>query len=292
MENETHEKIINVLKEKGPSLPIQIAKQIGLSSLFVSAYLSELANEKRIKISHMKVGGSPLYFLEEQRALLEPFHKFLHPKEIEAFLILKNKKVIKDSEQNPAVRVALRSIRDFAVGFKKQDEIYWRYYLIPESEIMALLNSKIIQRDKPETKIQKAKISKPKMELSQEKSPGKPSALKISDEKTKEKEKPKTEFALKIIEFLKNNYKIIEEKEYKPKEYNCIIQINSNLGPIQFLTQAKDKKTISESDLIKLLSNAQSQSLPALMIYTGKIVKKSEQYLEKHSSVLKAKKIE
>ena len=107
-----------------------------------------------------------------------------------------------------------------------------------------------------------------------------------------EKEKPKTEFALKIIEFLKNNYKIIEEKEYKPKEYNCIIQINSNLGPIQFLTQAKDKKTISESDLIKLLSNAQSQSLPALMIYTEKIGKKSEQYLEKHSSVLKAKKID
>ena len=85
-QNETHDKIVQVLEERGPQLPIQIAKEIGMSSLFISAFLSELTNEKRIKVSHIKVGGSPLYFLDEQEKQLENFYKFLHPKEAEAFI--------------------------------------------------------------------------------------------------------------------------------------------------------------------------------------------------------------
>src|SRR4030042_4578061 len=140
------EKIIDILNEKGPSLPIQLAKQIGISSLFISAYLSELADDKRIKISHLKVGGSPLYFLEGQQEQLEPYYKFLHPKEAETFLLLKQKKILRDSNQEPAIRVALRSIRDFAIGFKKDDEIYWRYFLITESEVKNQLEPKQIKK--------------------------------------------------------------------------------------------------------------------------------------------------
>ena len=76
-QNETHDKIVLVLEEKGPSLPIQISKEIGMSSLFISAFLSELTNEKRINVSHLKVGGSPLYFLNGQEEQLENFYKFL-----------------------------------------------------------------------------------------------------------------------------------------------------------------------------------------------------------------------
>src|SRR3989344_5530 len=121
--NSNHEKIIEVIKRKGPSLPIQISKEVGLSSLFISAFLSELAGEKRLKISHLKVGGSPLYFLEGQEEQLEKFYNYMPPKEAEAFLLLKEKKILKDAEQKPAIRIALRSIRDFAVGFKKDEEI-------------------------------------------------------------------------------------------------------------------------------------------------------------------------
>ena len=96
---EVHKQIIEVLNEKGPSLPINLSKKIGMSSLFISAFLSELTNEKRIKVSHLKVGGSPLYFLDGQEEQLEPFSKFLHPREAEAFLLLKKNKIIKDSKQ-------------------------------------------------------------------------------------------------------------------------------------------------------------------------------------------------
>ena len=91
--NEIHDKIISILRIGGPSLPVRIAKELGMSSLFVSAFLSELAGQKRIKISNLKVGGSPLYFLDGQEEKLENFYKFVHPKEGEAFLLLKGKKI-------------------------------------------------------------------------------------------------------------------------------------------------------------------------------------------------------
>jgi len=283
--NETHEKIINILKAKGPSLPIQIAKELEISSLFISAFLSELANEKRIQISHLKVGGSPLYFLPGQEEKLEKFYKFLHPREAEAFLLLKKKKILRDAEQEPAIRVALRSIRDFSIGFKKNDEIYWRYLSVPETEIKKITKVKKpskLKKQKPLPIIQKT-IRRPQKPTDFEN----PLILK---EKPK-KQKSKSEFIEKVIRILKNNFIIINEKDYKAKEYNCIVQIKSNLGPINFLTQAKDKKTISETDLKKLLSKAQKIPLPALMIYTGKLGKKAEEYAQKYYSVLKVKKI-
>jgi len=284
--NETQEKIIEVLKNKGPSLPIQIAKELSISSLFISAFLSELANEKRIKVSHLKVGGSPLYFLEGQEEKLESYYKYLHPKEAETFLLLKKNKILKDSEQEPAIRVALRSIRDFAIGFKKDEKIYWKYILLSENKVKEILEPKPDKKTLKQK--QPIKISKPN--LKQDNKFQNP--LIISTKKTK-KQKPKSEFVQKIINFLnQNNLKIIQEKNYKAKEYNCIIQIRSELGLINFLTQAKDKKTISELDLKKLLSNAQAIPLPAFILYTQEISKKAKEYLKKYPSILKAKKVE
>tara|TARA_Y100000310_G_C20679775_1_gene815209 strand:+ start:1010 stop:1891 length:882 start_codon:yes stop_codon:yes gene_type:complete len=291
MENETHEKIINILKEKGPSLPIQIAKQLGISSLFISAYLSELAGEKRIKISHLKVGGSPLYFIEEQAEQLEKFYKYLHPKEAEAFLLLKKKKILKDDEQKPPIRVALRSIRDFAIGFKKDDEIFWRYFSIPESEINDYLKPK---KQKVVKEVKKPQVKEPTTKQTQiTKKPKKSSDFEnplVIKEKPK-KQKAKSEFIQKTIEILSSKFVILEEKNYKAKEYNCILQIKSELGPINFLVQAKDKKKISETDLKKLLSEAQKIPLSALFIHTGELSKKAKEFAQEYYSILKIKKI-
>ena len=278
---ETAEKIIKILKENGPSLPIRLSKELGISSLFISAFLSELADEKRIKISNLKVGGSPLYFLNGQEEKLESFYKYLHPKEAEAFLLLKKNKILKDSEQAPAIRVALRSIRDFAIGFKKNEEIYWKYVLVPKEEAENILEPKKIKKEK--------EIIRPAIKRKGNYEFQNPLIIKPLKQK---KQKPKSEFVSKIIDFINNNgLKIIEEREYKAKEYNCIIEIRSELGIIRFLTRAKDKKTISETDFKKLLSKAQSVPLPAFMIYTEEISKKAKEFLKKYSSILKAKKL-
>jgi hypothetical protein len=293
--NETHKKIIEAIKNKGPSLPIQLAKELNMNSLFISAFLSELAREKRIKISHLKVGGSPLYFIEGQEEQLENYYRYLPPKEAETFLLLKKRKVLKDSDQDPATRVALRSLRDFSVGFKINEQIYWRYIQIPESEIKKILHPEKTEQKQEKPKNTQIKISKKqssqiitdKTNTNEFQNP-----LVIETQEKPKKQKPKSEFVQNTISFLKqNNLAIIEEKDYKAKEYNCIIQINSQLGNIKFLTQAKDKKTITETDFKKLLSKAQSIPLPAFLIFTGTISKKAKEYLRKYSSVLKAKKL-
>jgi len=296
---EVHEQIINVLDKRGPSLPIKLSKEIGMSSLFISAFLSELTNEKRIKVSHLKVGGSPLYFLDGQEKQLEQFYKFLHPREAKAFLSLRKNKILKDSEQDPAMRVALRSIRDFSIGSKKDDEIYWRYFSVPESEINLSpkkpekqIKKQIKQEKQTKTKsITKSIPKDKKTTIDNKETTTFNNPLVIKENKKPKKEKPKSEFVQKIIHILNNHYQIIEEKEYKPKEYNCLLKIKSELGPISFLTQAKDKKSISETDLKKLLSNAQSIPLPALFIYTGKLSKKATEFAEKYFSVIKLRKI-
>jgi len=316
--DETKKRIIALLQTKGPCLPVQISRETRIQTLFISAFLSELRDENKIKISNLKVGGSPLYYLEGQEAKLENFKQYLHQKEIEALELLKKSKILRDSEQDPAIRVALRSIKDFAFSFKRDEEIYWRYLTTSEQEVKDILEpikKKIEETEirKPETKIPEP-ILPAKEEITKEE---KPKEIKIQKEKPKEitkpaatpssfnnplalkpepkkpeKIKPKSEFVEKVIEFLKNSkFSILEEKEYKSKEYNCISQLKTELGPIDFLTQAKDKKSISESDLDTLLRQAQSIPLPALFIYTGTLSKKAQEYENKYYSVLKTKKI-
>lgn len=330
---EVHSKIIDSLRKRGPSLPIQVAKDMAMSSLFVSAFLSELVDDKKVKVSSLKVGGTPLYYLEGQEEKLENFYKFLHPKEAEAFELIKKQRILKDSEQEPAIRVALRAINDFAFSFKNDEDIYWRYLTVQEPEIINIFESKPKKQEanlessevltselaiqssanlessgsseseitlkKP--KLQKKRTIKEKTEIPKipiEKIEIEPSIefqnpLAVKPIEKPKKEKLRSDFVARTIVFLnKNNFRIVEEKEYRAKEYNCIVEISSDLGKILFLTQAKDKKTISDIELQTHLSKAQSIPLPALFLYTGSLSKKAQEYLEKYTSILKAKKIE
>jgi hypothetical protein len=294
----THEKIIGFLDEKGPSLPINIAKALQMSSLFISAFLSELTNEKRINVSSLKVGGSPLYYLSGQENKLEDYYKYLHPREAEAFLLLKEYKVLKDVDQDPVMRVALRAIKDFSVGFKLNDDIYWRFVSFPMERVDEVLGGRKLS-SVSENKVEKVSkdselnikresnlVVKKESDKNQFDNPV------VVKEKSKKREKPRSEFVNRVVRFLNDNGLIIlKEKDYKAKEYNCVIQVKSELGKINFLTQAKDKKTINEGDFKKLLSRAQSIPLPAFMVYTGEISKKAKDYLREYSSVLKAKRV-
>jgi len=320
---EIKKRIITLLQNRGPCLPVQISREMRMDTLIISAFLSELIDSKKIIMSNLKVGGTHLYLLSGQEPMLENFQQYLHPKEQEALESLKKNRILKDSQQDPAIRVALRSIKDFSFSFKKDEDFYWRYLTVTEQEVKDILEPikpeiKISQKEvkeeiKPEVKIElkeeikessevktsekkdsnekkREKIKKPEKDLTLPKFEN-PLALKPKEPKP-QKIKPKSDFALKVIEFLeKNKFIIIEEKEYKTKEYNCISQIKTELGPIDFLTQAKDKKTISESDLDLLLRQAQTIPLPALMIYPENLNKKAIEYEKKYYSILKTKKL-
>src|SRR3989344_1595409 len=148
------ERIVFFLRKKGASLPVHIAKDIQANSLFTSAFLSELYSEKRIRMSDMRVGSSPVYYLPGQDYMLERFSEHLKSKEKDAFALLKERKFLRDEGLHPAIRVALRAITDFAIPFHRNSKIYWRYYLVPEAEFTEEKVTQIVQ---------------PKIEVAQEK---------------------------------------------------------------------------------------------------------------------------
>ncbi len=132
------EKILDFIKNKGPVLPVEISKEINSDILMASAHLSELTSNKKLRISSVKVGSSPLYYLPGQEEQLQNFSSTLQEKEKRTYDLLSQKKVLRDSELDPLSRTTVRQIKDFAVplkvNHKGNTEIFWRWYLLPTEE--------------------------------------------------------------------------------------------------------------------------------------------------------------
>ena len=295
------EKIISFLRIRGPSLPVHIAKEIQMSMLFASAFLSELLSEKKIKISSMKVGSSPLYFTQGQEFKLERFAQYLKSKEKEAFELLKQNKFLKDSEQEPAIRVALRFIRDFAIPFKYQEEIYWRYFTIPEAGF-SQIEKKI---EKPKEKIIEKFVEQPiitKLELieSSQKTVAKETQLNIFDKPSKQGRAKKPKF--KKVEKLKKDDKFFEKvKEFLQTKSIEILDI-SGFSKNELILKIKEnneekilfafnKKRINEKDIIKTFKKIPKNAKYSILCL-GEPLKKINDLLESIKNLSDIKKIE
>ena len=131
------EAILSTIRIKGPMLPINIARDVKTSTLFASAFLSELYQERKLLMSHLKVGSTSLYLLPGQEDQLENFIQFLNHKEQEAFHLLKNSGTLDESLLQPAIRVAIKEIKDFAHPIQQQvnGEIktMWRYAFLKDN---------------------------------------------------------------------------------------------------------------------------------------------------------------
>jgi len=158
---EKNEIILSLIKAKGPILPVEASKKIGDDIIIASAYLATLVSRSEVKVSHLKVGGSPLYFLPGQEAMLQEFSDRLSPPEKRAYTLLKEKKVLRDAELEPVQRVSLRAIKDFAlplnVKHEANIEIFWKWYLIPDAEAEPLIKRVFqVEPDEPPAAKQQA----------------------------------------------------------------------------------------------------------------------------------------
>jgi len=266
---EIKSKIIETIKNSGPSLPIPVAREVEITTLFVSAFLSELIAEKVIKISNMKVGNSPLYFLPGQEPLLENFSDHLRSKEKEAFNLLKENNFLKDVDQEPAIRVALRSIRDFAIPFKKENEIYWRYFKISEQDFKSKEKEEELGIFEKENEPEK-NLEKPKIELKKEKIKRDPKKVK-KNLKTQNSQKKNEKFFNRVKEFLmEKNIEILDIESFNKND--LVLRIKSNEK--EKILVAFNKKRISEADILKAAKKASEYELEYIILSLGEPLKK------------------
>jgi hypothetical protein len=281
---EVKKKISDFLELVGPSLPIHVAKHLQMNTLFASAFLSEMASEGIVKITDMKVGGSPLYYTPSKLALLENHINSLGGKEKEACNLLKEKGILSDTEQHPAIRVALRSLKDFAFPFKYDNKIYWKYFILEENKALEILNNNFLPQktNSEEVKIEEKQeieeepISKSKI---QEKQEEQEPAIKEQEnnQELKSMEKELLEKQLELdkarreIESLKKE--TIENSEAKNtinKEKPIKTKINKKVKPLnEFLEQVK---RILETRNITLVSleRADKKEIFAIIKKEGK----------------------
>ncbi len=299
---ETRDKILEIVKVKGPVLPVHISKEIGTNILMASAHLAELTASNRLKISTIKVGGSPLYYLQGQEAMLQKFTANMNDKEKKAFDLLIQNKILRDSEQEPVIRVALREIKDFAVplnvNFNNNREIFWKWYLTNNEEAEQLIKSKLeiqkpIEKRTEQEAIQKQEIEqkkieeKPAQEIQKE---IKQNLKETKKYKTREKE---DNFLNSIIKFFERNKisMISSDVIKKNLEVDFIVEIPSVVGNLQYYCKARNKKRISDSDLSNAYVKGQLKRLPVLVISPGDLSAKAQEILAKELNNITFKKI-
>ena len=307
---ETKQRIINFINRNGPSLPIHIARDISYNTLFTSAFLSELLGEKNIKTSWLRVGGSPLYLIPGQEPQLEKFSDYLNSKEKEAFLLLKQNKFLHDEELQPAIRVAMREIKDFAIPFKNPpaENIVWKYFTVDPSEYQDKKQpvTEAIVEERIVIPVKKGISQEPQKELdifeNKEKLPVKlknPAKQKIkarvevrSSKKAKPKKSPQKgndRLFNSAKEYLQNNdYEIIDVIGLLKDE--IILKVKK--GREEQLIVAYNKKRLIESDIIRANKKSSELNLPYTIISRGEPSKKLQELIEAAKNLSNIQKIE
>ncbi|MDO8467680.1 MAG: hypothetical protein Q7S56_01885 [Nanoarchaeota archaeon] len=292
------DKIMSTLKYRGPSLPVHIANATGQSMLFSGAFLSELLAEKKIKISDMKVGSSPIYFLEGQEPQLENFTKYLKGKEREAFEILKEKKFLRDKNLSPVIRIALRSIKDFAVPLKYNEEIYWKYYTIPTSTFSPdIFAPERIHIKQPEEKIVKQETEEKEVITSSEEEKEviilpeeKPKIHKTKKQAKKKKTaKQDDKFFNKVKDYLSSkSIEIIGMEGMTKNDLTLKVKAKNK----EKLLIAYNKKKISETEIIRAHKKAEEARLPYIILTMGETPKKTISLMDALKTLETIEKIE
>ncbi len=305
------DKIINLIRLKGPSIPRQIAQAIGSDLLFSSAHLSDLVSQGKLAVSHMKLDSTPFYYIPGQEAMLCNFLNCLNEKDRRTAEMLKEKGVLRDRGADLLTRVSLRNLPDFAkpmeVEVNGQKEYFFRWHALNPEETEKLLKKELgiveppapvpakepLQEIKPAVEEEPRAISPEiKMETKEEKEKlggrvkeEKQKTLQketLPVEKKKASKKTEGDFLALLLNFFdENKIKALEQQILrKNAEMNFILSLPTPVGEVKYYCKAKNKKRCDEKDLSAAILEAQMKKLPLLFLHSGELSKKAEELLK------------
>lgn len=303
------DEVLAAVKMRGPIIPLGIRKILGKGdSITIGAALADLTQRKHVKVTAVKQGGSPFYYVEGQEAKLEICGQFLNEKDRRTFDRLRVQKVIRDKTQDPLTRVSLRQIRDFSkpvqFTFEGEEELFWKWYMTTDEQAYEAINIMLglkkpepvpepkIEEPKQEPPVQTAPQQVQHQEPQRQPEPEKPKTQKTEPKQKHERqaalaESPDTEPITEIDEdfftklkkyFDKNNIRIIEINIIrKNSEYDLVIQMSTPFGSAQYFCKAKNKKKSSDGDLSSAYLQGQNRRLPTIYLTTGEVAKKAKE---------------
>ncbi len=292
------DKILQFLRMNGPSLPSKIGKLLNTDLLLASAHLSDLISQGKAKVSSLKIGGSPLYYLPGQEQQLAHYASGnLNPKDMAVLHSLQEKKLLREAQLPLLDKVALRSLKDFAIPLQVtvegQKELFWKWHLCSAQEINELLagyfapppreiepaaESRATGPSKSPFPAQTTLVPPPISE--KQDSEALPGAARPK-ERVKRK-KQEEEFFPEVEEICQKLKISIEQKETirKNAELELIIKVPSAVGVMTYFCKAKNKGKCDEKDLSAAYMQAQIKKLPLLLLYTGELTKKAQEMLD------------
>ncbi|HLD06562.1 MAG TPA: restriction endonuclease [Candidatus Nanoarchaeia archaeon] len=318
------DKVLQIVKQRGPVLPVQISKEINTNVYFASAMLSELVSAKKIQFSHAKFGGSPFYYVPGQEEKLQQLYDQLPSKEKQAFDLLKKEQVVHDRGLDPGLRVAFRQMHDFAQPVEAtvhgRTEIFWGWYLCSPDEIHQRLQQiaeRIPGPPQPEQQpaapapkpapeapaaapesshegLREELLQQLREEMKKElKKAAPPSDREQLREMKRKEEDEKDAFLDRIRKYLqKKEIQVLEYQIIKRNsEADLVLSVPSSLGAAIYFCKARNKKTVTEADLQAALLAAQSRKLPSLLITTGELTKRAKEIAESELRGVTVKKL-
>jgi len=273
------DKIIEIVKEKGPLLPMVVMKELELDSTYAGAMLSEMVSNKMLNITKVKRGGSPFYYLEGQEEKLEGLIGNLNEKDQQTVELLKKKGILRDKALSPLQRFSLRQIKDYAkeVQVKSGNEVdlFWRWYLLEEVKVKTLITEYLKEN------LQEKKIEAPLKKVEEQ--------PKIKEDLSREEKqipliKPKP-----LVDknrdplgsfFVDNDIEVLQQDIIKKnRELNYLVGLDTKIGKNLFFLKYKYKKKINEADLSSALHEA--KNLPLIFVTNGILTKKAREMMDK-----------
>lgn len=311
------EQVYELVKLKGPLIPSEITSQLKSSTIFIGAYLSELHAQHKVFITNVKRGGSPFYYVPEQREKLQNLRDHLNEKDRRTFDLLQEKKVLADDAVEPLTRVSLRNIKDFAVPLQvtinDQEKLFWKWYLLSNEEVQTLLKelfepvkekiipsseqplSKEVSVQEPVTLLKKSPPKKAPRKIKQEKliAATPPSSSKEILHNQLQQDLVQDPLLEQVGEFFKkNNIYILHYTILKKKcDIEFFITVPSPVGGVEYYCRARSKKTNNENDLAMVYIIGEAKKLPVLYLTTGEVTKKALNQLPVMFKNLKVKQL-
>ena len=269
------EKIVEFIRENGPTLPVQIVSKTGGNSFVASAYLSDLVDKKEILQSDERVGSVPLYYLEGQEDLLK--------KRIDE-LNLSNKTARNFQKKKVVETPELDSKRkDFDRRLKEIEDEETHREVKKKSALEKA--RELIKKTVPKPRIE---VPRPKMEVSkpiEQPKIDKPivrSKVKVPKvvEARKVETVEETAFSKRASEFLETSgVEILKSENLTDNSGAFIVRAPSSVGPLKFYVKLWSKKRLNKSDVAESYALALEKKMPVIILTNGTVAKTAKKYL-------------